>query len=205
MNKFNLILSSSGFNNLKNEVSPEAIDLFKVISQNKKILILANAAPVGDGNYDARISVQQNFLNIGASKADILDICPENINQINNYDVIYGLGGNPKYLVELVQNTDFKKNLINFLKHGVYIGESAGSIILSSNVKWLYDIKKGTKKKYDITLDSYQGLGLTQYNIFPHFNKISSELKLKIKDYEYKNNIKITPLTDSEFILEYYQ
>ena len=205
MNKFNLVLSSSGFNDLKNEVSPEAVDLFKKISKNKKVLILANAAPVGDGNYDARVNVQQNFLNIGAIKADIVDISSDNIGKINDYDIVYGLGGNPQHLIELTQKTELKKYLINFLKHGIYIGESAGSMILSKNLKWVYDIKKGTKKKYDIVLDNYQGIGLTTHNIFPHFNKINPEIKQRIKDYEHENNLKISPLTDSEFILEYYQ
>jgi len=205
MEKFNLVLSSSGFNDLKNEVSQKAVDLFKKFSQDKKILILANAAPVGDGNYDARFSVQQNFLNIGATKVDIIDISSDNIGDIKDYDIIYGLGGNPKFLIELASKTDFKKHLINFLKHGIYIGESAGSMILANDLKWVYDIKKGTKKKYAEILETYQGLGLTRYNIFPHFNKISPEIKLRINDYKHKNNIEITPLTDREFILEYYQ
>ena len=205
MNKFNLVLSSSGFNDLSNKVSSEIIELFKKISHNKKILILANAAPFGDGNYDARARVQQNFLNIGAKNVDIVDLTKDNLNIIESYDVIYGIGGNPEYLIYLSQKTEFKKYLIEFLKHGIYIGESAGSIILSNDLKWLYDIKKGTKKKYDIVFESYQGLGLTKLNIFPHYDIISPEVNTKIQVYEQEKNIQIDRLADGKFILEYYQ
>lgn len=121
MNKFNLILSSSGFNDINNKISDEIVGLFKKISKDKKVLIIANAAPMGTGNYIARDNVKQNFLKIGASKVDIVDINKDNVNIIPTYDIIYGLGGNPTHLVELNQKTNFKKYLIEFLKHGIYI------------------------------------------------------------------------------------
>jgi len=205
MDKFNLILSSSGFNDINNEISEKIVTLFKEISQNKKVLIIANAAPEGTGNYIARENVKQNFLKIGASNVDIVDITKENIKIIPTYDIIYGLGGDPRLLIELNTNTNFKKYLIEFLKHGIYIGESAGTMILSNNLEWVYVIKKGTKEKYNITLNSYNGLGLTKRNIFPHLNKTEEEIKNRIKDYENKHNIKFNRLNDGEFILEYYQ
>lgn len=55
-----------------------------------------------------------------------------------DYDVIYGLGGNVTNLIELNRNTNFKEVLIKFLERRIYIGESAGPMILSDNVKWVY-------------------------------------------------------------------
>ena len=37
-------------------------------------MILANAAPIGTGNYMARDNVRDNFMGVGASKVDIIDI-----------------------------------------------------------------------------------------------------------------------------------
>lgn len=205
MNKFNLIISSSGFNDINNEISDEIVELFKKISKNKKVLIIANAAPKGTGNYIARDNVKQNFLKIGASKVDVIDINENNTNIIPTYDIIYGLGGNPTLLIELNQKTNLKKYLIEFLKHGIYIGESAGTMILSDHLEWVYIIKKGTKEKYNVILDSYEGLNLSKHKVFPHLNKTEEEIKNRINDYENKYKVKIDRLDDGEFILEYYQ
>lgn len=204
-NKFNIVLTSSGFNDINNYVSDEMKELFTTIAKGKKVMILANAAPEGTGNYIARENVKNNFLSIGATSADIIDIDNSNLKIINQYDIIYGLGGDPQYLIELNQRTKFKEALIDFLNHGIYIGESAGSMILCDNLKWTYIIKKGSKPKYDIELESYDGLALTDYRILPHANKLSNEIKKKTIKFEKENNIKITNLKDGDYILVNYE
>lgn len=204
MDKFNIILTSSGFNDVNNYVSEEMRELYNEIAKNKKVLILANAAPEGSGNFIARENVMDNFKKAGASKVSILDADESNINTVLDYDIIYGLGGDPRYLIELNQFSDFKNTLVEFLKQGVYIGESAGTMILCDDLQWVYFLKKGTKKKYDIELETYEGLNLTKHKVFPHWNKLSDELKEKTLKYEKDNKVELTKLNDGEYILEYY-
>ncbi len=201
----NLLVTSAGFNSINNYVSEDNIELFKKISNGKKVVIVANAAPPESGNYIARENVKENFLKVGATKVDIVDLNKDNVSTILDYDVIYGLGGNVTHLINLINNTNYKELLIEFLKKGVYIGESAGSIILSRNVKWYYDIQKGTKPKYDVILDSYDGIGLIDINVFPHYQRLDKERQDKITKYEIDNNIKITRLNDGEIIEYNYQ
>jgi peptidase E len=78
-------------------------------------------------------------------------------------------------------------------------------MFLADDLEWAYIIKRGTKKKYDVILDSYAGLSLTNYKVFPHYNKISEELKKKANDYENNHNMKFYYLDDGEFILDYYK
>ncbi len=201
----NIIVTSGGFNTINNYVSEENIELFKKISTGKKVLIIANAAPEGSGNYVARENVKENFLNAGATQVDIVDLNNDNINMMLEYDIIYVLGGNLTHLIELNKTTPFKELLIKFLEKGIFIGESAGSMILADNVKYAYDIKKGTKPKYDVELDSYDGLGLIDIYIYPHFQKTSEEMKIKTTNYELNNGIKITRLNDGEIITFNYK
>ena len=201
----NIIVTSGGFNTINNYVSDDNIDFFKKISNGKKVLIVANAAPEGSGNYVARENVKDNFLNSGASQVDIVDLNKDNINMMLNYDIIYGLGGNLTHLIELNNTTSFKEILIKFLEKGIYIGESAGSMILADDVKYAYDIKRGTKPKYDVELESYAGLGLIDIYIYPHFQKADETMKTKTSDYEINNNIKITRLNDGEIIKYSYE
>lgn len=200
MKDFNIVLTSSGFNDVNNFVSEEMKELFKQIGANKKIMILSNAAPKGTGNYIARDNVKDNFLKVGASKVDIVDITNDNIASMLDYDVIYGLGGDPYYLIEINRNPKFRETLIKFLKSGIYIGESAGSLILCDDLKWVYITKKGSKPKYDIELDTYAGLNLTDYKIFPHWNKVKDDVKEKVEKYENETGIKITKLNNGEYI-----
>ena len=133
----NILVTSGGFNTINNYVSEENIELFKKISNGKKVLIIANAAPFESGNYIARENVKENFLKVGAIKADIVDLNKDSINIMLDYDIIYGLGGNVTNLLELIEIKPFKELFNKFLEKGIYIGESAGSIILSN--KYLSD------------------------------------------------------------------
>lgn len=197
----NIIVTSGGFNTINNFVSEENIKLFKELSNNKKVMVLANAAPVGTGNYKARDNVKENFINIGAKQVDIIDLDASNLDLILNYDIIYGLGGNLTPLIELNKNPKLKENILEFLENGIYIGESAGSIFLQKDAKYYYDIKKGTKPKYDVELDTYECLGLIDIFIYPHFQKANEFMQNKTNEYEKEHNMKITRLNDGEIIM----
>jgi peptidase E len=196
----NVFVTSGGFNSINNYVSDENVELFKELSTGKKVIIIANAAPETSGNYIARENVKENFLKVGAAQADIVDIDVNNTGIILDYDIIYVLGGDLRYLIEINTKTDFKEKLMEFLKTGIYIGESAGSMILADNVKYAYDLKKGTKPKYDIELESYVGFNLIDLYIFPHFQKAKPEMIEKVNNYEKERNIKITRLNDGDII-----
>lgn len=201
---YNVILTSSGFNDINNYVSDEMKQIFSKIANGKKVMILANAAPENSGNYIARENVKNNFLSVGSTKVDIIDIDNSNIQILDDYDIIYGLGEDLTHLIELNRTTKIKEELIKFLRHGIYIGESAGSMILCDDLKWAYVIKKGTKPKYDVELETYAGLNLTDYKILPHANKLSDSVKEKTINYEKENNTIITELNDGEYILTKY-
>ena len=166
--------------------------LFTVSNYKKNCTLLCN--------YSNVITIKNNFLKVGASQVDIVDIKNDNMISMLDYDIIYGLGGNPYYLIELNRNSKFREILIEFLKRGIYIGESAGSMILCDDLKWVYITKKGTKPKYDIELNTYAGLNLTNYKIFPHWNKTTDDIKEKVEIYENETGIMITKLNDGEYI-----
>ena len=196
----NVLITSSGLNTVNNYVSKENMRLFKKLANYKKVMIVANAAPIGTGNYIARENVKENFIKMGASKVDIIDLDNDNLDMILCYDIIYVLGGDVTPLIELNKNSKLRENIVDFLKEGIYIGESAGSVFLSKNVKYYYDIKKGTKPKYDAKLDTYNGLGLIDIYIYPHFQKANEDMKRKIIQYEKDNNKKIERLNDGDII-----
>ena len=137
-----------------------------------------------------------------ADVVDLILISEDNIDQIKNYDVVYFTGGDMAPLGEIVTER-IKDALINFLSNnGVIIGESAGSIIFGEDFKWYYDVKRGTKPKYDIELPSYKGFGLIDENIYPHYNKANEEQKRKIESYEKQKSVDISKMNDGEWFEE---
>lgn len=192
-----IILTSNGFNN-KGERSKEIEKLLKKVSKDKKIILIGNAAK--NTNISSREEVRENFKKAGAKEVFLIDIDSKNVNKILNYDIMYVLGGDIGELIELNNETEFKQYVTKFIENGIYIGESAGSIIMGNDCKWIYEIKKGTKPKYDKTFKSYLGLGLTNLHIYPHYNEANEEIKERIRRYEEEYGIECTKLNDGEFI-----
>lgn len=55
--------------------------------------------------------------------------------ELSQYDVIYFCGGSTAYLLQRINETDFKTPLKKYIDNGgVYIGVSAGSIISANNL-----------------------------------------------------------------------
>ena len=82
---------------------------------------------------------KDDLLNAGVLENNIITynfdrIMPQN--EIVAYDAIYVCGGSPQYLLDKMNENNFKQNLSCFLDSGgVYIGVSAGSIVLAKNLK----------------------------------------------------------------------
>lgn len=195
----NIILTSNGFHN-SSKRSKEIDIMFENVAKGKRVVIILNATKEGSNTQNIE-DVKQNFKKIGAKEVKVLTINKENQSEIFKYDVIYTMGGDPRILLEDFNEYNFKSYLIKFLEKGIYIGESAGAMILCDNLKWVWDIKKGTKPKYDILPKTFEGLGLVKERIYPHYNKIHEEQKIKTDKYEKEYNTKITRLNDGEFIL----
>lgn len=194
----NILLTSNGFHN-ETIRSKEIDEVFKKVATNKSVLIVLNATKEGS-NVQNINDVKENFEKVRANIVDLIMINKENVEEIFKYDVIYTMGGDPRILLDDFYECDFKQYLIKFLEKGIYIGESAGSIVLCDNLKWVWDIKKGTKPKYDILPKTFEGLNLVKERIFPHWDTISEQLRKKTKDYEDKENIEITKLENGRFI-----
>ena len=168
-------------------------------SGGKKVLIVDNATTTGS-NLKGKGSVINDFSLI-AEKVEVLTLTKDNLDEINNYDVIYLLGGDVTPLIELANNSNASEIIKTYVKNGgIIFGESAGSMIFGKDLKWIYDIKRGEKPKWDAILSSYKGFGLFDVNIFPHWNKVSEQLKENATKYEEENKMVITRLVDGDWL-----
>ena len=132
----NIILTSCGIRdkNFKDV-------FYKVISKNdltsKRILYITTAS---DGEDDPDKSWMdeeyQTILDLGISKDNITEYkIGQDIN-IDDFDIIYMMGGNTFYLLDVIRKYSFDKTIKDFINKGkIYIGSSAGSIILGNSIE----------------------------------------------------------------------
>ena len=192
-----LILTSGGY--IDGQRGEKCDEIIEKLSKNKDVLIIDNATLTGS-NVKGLSILLNNFGKI-SKRVKQITLNKDNINDIFSFETIYITGGDTTPLIELANTTSLSKLFIKFLKNGGnIIGESAGSMIFGEDLKYVYDIKKGTKPKYDVVLPSYKGLGLVNVNFFPHWNKASENLKEKTLEYEKQSNIKITKVDDGKFL-----
>ena len=99
---------------------------------------------------------------------------------LNNYDVIYVIGGNTFYLMNKIRKFGFDNQLKKAIANNIpYIGSSAGSIILGSTLM-------PAKIYGDVPVDedqNYEGLGIVDGAVIPHMNQKTVEFRSWLKNW----------------------
>ena len=167
MIKRNIVLTSCGIRDekFKNE-------FYKIISKehlnNAKVLYITTAA---DGEFDDDKSwMKEEFdtiLDLGIKQINIIEYKIGSNIDIMDFDIMYMMGGNTFYLLDVIRKTNFDKEISNFINSGkIYIGSSAGSEILGNSI----DIAIGYDEN-NVNMKDFTGLKIVDGLIIPHSNR----------------------------------
>jgi dipeptidase E len=119
---------------------------------------------------------------------------------------VFVRGGNTFVLRQAMKASGFDQQ-IEYLKNKkdfLYSGYSAGVCVLAPSLKSLQTVDDPAAKPYKEIQDTiWEGLGILDYMILPHYKSDHPESKYIDKEIEYceKNNIKYKPLRDGEVII----
>lgn len=118
--------------------------------------------------------------------------------KIRANDYIYISGGNTFFLLKELKRTGTDKILIEQINAGkLYIGESAGSIILSPNIEYVKEMDDYKA----VTLESYDSLNLISFYPLPHYKDFPfQECTEKIVS-KFSEKINLCPFNNTEAIL----
>ncbi|HEY4963865.1 MAG TPA: Type 1 glutamine amidotransferase-like domain-containing protein [Candidatus Saccharimonadales bacterium] len=164
-----LVLCSEGFataNTVK-----ACVDLCNKPQDQISIAIIneAYAVEIGDKRWvlNNLNSVTDNF----SSDIDIINLLALSIDEVESRiqakDVIFVIGGNTDYLMSVFQKTGFDKLLPKLLKDKVYVGSSAGSMIIGNRIsEAAYRLIYGEDSIYNIK----DYMGLVDFSIMPHLD-----------------------------------
>lgn len=191
-----LILSSCDFiNDNSRKVINDNVDV-----ANSKVLFIPNEKAtkelINSDKYYKRLYKD------GFTENNIYIFDEENANQFINLDidVIYVGGGNTFATLKKIKDCGFDKYIINYINNGViYIGGSCGAHIVTKNIEHLLDLDNNY-----CNLDDYNGLGLLDGIIIPHFNEVDYEPEKRTELYNKlitENKYKVYTLTNSESII----
>lgn len=193
-----LFLTSTGLENKDIAVHFKNIFLPK---EPKDLLFLV--VSIQDSEQDAFYleKTLNEIKNIGAISIDVFRLANEKFITDKNYDVVFVCGGNTFDYLDRIKKTKLDKFIVDFSKkeNTIYVGVSAGSIIAGPNIEIAGWGSEGDKN--NIKLLDLQGLGLTNFAVYPHYE---NRLKEELDEFKKKVNYPVIELKDNQAVIINY-
>jgi len=123
----------------------------------------------------------------------------EIVGKLQKNDYIYVTGGNTFFLLQELRKTGADKIIMAQIELGkLYIGESAGSIVLAPNIEY---VKEMDDPQAASDLADFNGLGAVDFYPLPHQNcfPFKKTVARIIKNYE--STLPLMPITNAQAIL----
>ena len=186
-----------------------------LIPPNKRTAYISNALDFSDDLERRKQSEQADISQLKSVGLDVkrFDLRnyfdrPEKLeNDLRQYGVIWVRGGNVFVLRQAMKLSGFDNVLKKFASENndiLYGGYSAGVCVLAPSLKGLELVDDITKRPYPQQQELiWEGLGLVDYVIVPHYksNHPESELIDKIVEQYKKDGTKFRTLKDGEAIV----
>jgi peptidase E len=188
-----ILLTSNGLTSKK--LRNAFLKLLTKPTRKIKILIIHAAVSKKD-----LCAIERTFLRLGVRKDAIFytDIRRKINKHYKGIDVFFACGGNTFYILYRVRHTGLDRKIKNFVKKGgLYIGLSAGSIILAPSIAiagWGSDRDSNFVKLKDL-----RGLNVAATAIFPHYRR---RFKKEIEAFRRRVRYPVVALRDGQALLE---
>ena len=180
-----IVLSSCGI--LDPDFKSKVLALFDKPVGSIKLLYITTAIDGERGDKSWADAEYKSILALGILEENIREYKISNKRiDLTAFDAIYVLGGNTFYLMNKIRKFGFDEQIRNAIEKGIlYIGSSAGSIVLGTTLKpaEIYgDIPIVDKQ-------DYEGLGIADGAIIPHMNQKSDKYNEWLKTWGGKSYI----------------
>lgn len=186
-----IILTSNGISNdlVKKE-------LHTYIHKNSVALVVTADDIYKENNYHVPRH-KEDLLSLGLD-VEVFDFDNRKPEEINKFDVVFLICGNPYYFLDSIIKNNFKDVLNDFALNKIIIGCSAGSIVLTPSLK-LIDIYSPDMNI--VGLNDLSALNFTSIQILPHYSKFISKydnFEDNCRKYEIENKCEVNRLNDGE-------
>lgn len=184
-----IILTSDSFANTRIK------EKFLALSKKRDMAAIVTTAAKGKENHKYSQLAHDQFLEFGFKTVDFVDFESNPQTDISMFDVIYVCGGNTFRLMNAAKQSNFRDQIKKVLDGGgIYVGVSAGSLIVGPSIQIANEIKPDVN---EVELTDLSGLDIIPQIIFPHYD-ISDEPALE--KFEKAHGTKVTRLKNGEAI-----
>ena len=172
----NIYLTSYGLDTRYDKYMNSYNDIINLL-KNKKVAIIPNAKLLNKDRTSSKVALDEMLKN--NIDARIIDIDADEL-YIEEYDVLYLSGGEPKNLMNSIINNELYDEIKRFINNKkIIIGQSAGAMIFC---KEYFDTTTGK------LLVMNNGFDYSNKKIVPHYNNLSNEIKKQIPNDVFKIN-----------------
>ena len=182
-------------------------------NNSKKIVLITNARDAKIQNNEEKEKLNKNIemLKEIGFEVNILDLKEyfgnnELLNkELKKYNSFCVIGGNVFVLRQAMKLSGFDQYLINNIDNNklLYIGYSAGSCVLTKNLDGFQLVDEPINPYNDENI-IYEGVGLLDYCIVPHYKSNHKESALidDVVQYMQEKRIKYKALSDGDVIIQ---
>ncbi len=162
-----IVLTSCGIRN--DDFKSKFYQLISKEELSKSKLLFVTTAVDGEpaDNRDWVAKEYSTVLELGFKESNITEYKIGDEINIDAFDVMYMLGGNTIYLLDMVRKYHFGDVIKDFINKGkIYIGSSAGSQIIGSTIELgsVYEIN-------NVNMTDFTAIGIIDKEVVPHANK----------------------------------
>lgn len=190
--KMKLLLTSAGITN--NSIASALLDMVGKNVEATNVAFIPTAANVEGGNKISWFFRQyEDLRRIGINWIDVIDIAAHDVDwqtRLDKCDVLFLSGGNTFYLLDQMRKQKFDEYLKKALATKVYVGSSAGSIVMTPSID-VAAIPPGDPNLSDLT--DLTGLDYVDFEIEPHCD---TERFTTIQQYAKERNKQIYAIDD---------
>jgi dipeptidase E len=161
-----LLLTSAGITN--QSIADALTELVGKPASDTKVALVPTASNLEKGNKDWYIRQLTNLQKYDFSWIDIVDISASEVpwrERLAEVDVVVMSGGNTFHLLDQVRKSGFAEWLKENLEKKVYVGISAGSIIITPSIA-IASVDNGDENLSGLT--DLTGLALVNFEVSPH-------------------------------------
>jgi len=176
--------------------------LAKPANQYKTVFI-PTAAEADPGDKQWLITNRQGLVKAGFNLFDytLTDKTPKQVaTDLKDVDIFHLNGGNMFYLLLQARKSGFDKFIKKAVNQGkIYIGSSAGSIIVAPDISVTRVFRD---RPFKNRLKNFKALNLVNFVIFPHWGKddFKDEYLSKRISYAYQQDSPIILLSDYQYV-----
>jgi dipeptidase E len=193
-----ILLTSSGLPAKAENIRAEFLRLVRKSPVDIKVAFIPTASAVEADRTFMEVD-RKELEEVGIPVGNITDLELDHLvifEELKRYDVVFVDGGNTFYLLEKVQSSGFDEAIKQYLTEdlGVYVGVSAGSIIMGPDIGFVGPWDDERKAN----LKETKALGYTKEAYSPHY---TDEEKGKLEECRAKADYSIIELRDGQAVV----